>query len=208
MFARLFNPDAPFWVAVGRIADLVWLNVLFVLTCLPIVTAGGALTALYDTVWRLGEDRGGSVTREYWRSLRENFWRSTGYWAFFLPIGGALTLSWIALPIAELAVIKVLLTLVYLIVFPFPWFLQARFSNTFWGTLKNSVVIPLVRLPFAFGVVLINIVLLCLVIWTIIDLPQIIPLFVLAGFAFPTAASMPLLNRAISPWTGTSTEEA
>lgn len=200
MFQRLFNLDAPFWVAVSRVADLVWLNVLFVVTSLPLVTVGASLCALYDTAWRLGEEKGGSVTREYLGSFKENFWTGTGLWGIFLPVGAALAASWIFVPTAELAILKTLFSAVYLIIFPFPWFLQTRFQNSFWGTLKNSFLIPMIRLPLALGIVTINGVILGLAIWTVIDLPQIVPLFLLVGFALPVAATIPLLNRTISLW--------
>lgn len=207
MMARIFNPESPFWVAVSRVADLVWLNILFVFCSIPIVTIGGALTALYDTAWRLSADVGGSVTREFFGSLRRNFWPSTALWLVFAPAGAALLWAWLFLPISELAVMKLLLSVVYVLIFPFPWFLQARFVNTVWGTLKNSLLMPLSRLPFAAGALLINLVLIALAVWTVIDLPQIIPLFLLVGFALPTAATMPLLTRVISPWVERPTTE-
>ncbi len=200
MFGKLFNPEAPFWVGVARFADLVWLNVLFCVTLLPLVTGGAALTALYDTAWRWGEERGRGVTRDYFAAFRDNFVQSTVLWLLVAPVGVLLMAAWIFLPLSELAVLKVLLSLVYMLIFPFVWFLQARFENSFWGTLRNSVLIPLSQLPFAAGVLAINAGILGLSVWTAIELPQILPILVLLGAALPVAASMPLLNRAVSPW--------
>ncbi len=200
MFGRFFNLEAPFWVGVAKVADLVWLNILFVVTSLPVITMGAAFVALYDTAWRQGEGMGSSVTKQYFRSMRINFGKATLLWLVVGPIGALLVFSWVYLPVRELLVMKSLLSLVYLLIFPYVWFLQARFENPVWRTLKNSVLIPIGRLPFATGVLLIDAALLALTILTTYLFPQVLPLILLVGFALPPAATMPLLNRTVSPW--------
>ena len=44
---RFFNMDNKFFVFMGKIADLCMLNLLCIICCIPIVTAGASLTALY-----------------------------------------------------------------------------------------------------------------------------------------------------------------
>lgn len=44
---RLFNMDNKFFTVMGRVADLIMLNVVFLICCLPIVTIGASLTALH-----------------------------------------------------------------------------------------------------------------------------------------------------------------
>ena len=34
---RLFNPDNPFWLGMGKIFDIFVLNVLWLLCCIPVV---------------------------------------------------------------------------------------------------------------------------------------------------------------------------
>ena len=43
---RFFNMDNKFFTVMGRVADLIMLNVVFLICCLPIVTIGASLTAL------------------------------------------------------------------------------------------------------------------------------------------------------------------
>ena len=119
MFGGVFNSETPFWQGVARIADIVLLNLYFVLTAWPIVTAGASLAALYDCSWRLQDDRGGGTTKMYFRSFAANFGRATAIWAVVGPVGIALGCAWIFLPIAELTVIKTVLTLAYLLVLPY-----------------------------------------------------------------------------------------
>ena len=44
---RLFNLDSPIMVFLGKVGDLIWLNVLTMICCIPIVTVGASITALH-----------------------------------------------------------------------------------------------------------------------------------------------------------------
>ena len=62
MFGRIFDTEAPFWQGVARVGDLVLLNLLLIASSIPLVTFGAAMTALYDTLWRLHDGQGGGTT--------------------------------------------------------------------------------------------------------------------------------------------------
>ena len=42
---KIFNLDSPIMRALGRLADIVVLNILTFICCIPIITIGAALTA-------------------------------------------------------------------------------------------------------------------------------------------------------------------
>ena len=44
---RLFNIDNPIMQFISKIFDLVMLNLIFVLSCIPVITVGASLSALY-----------------------------------------------------------------------------------------------------------------------------------------------------------------
>ena len=44
---KLFNLDSPVMVFLSKVANLMILNVLTIICCIPIFTAGAAITALY-----------------------------------------------------------------------------------------------------------------------------------------------------------------
>lgn len=200
MFARLFNPETPFWRAMGTIADIIWVNVLFILTSVPIVTLGASLTALYGTCMRLqaGSDQG--VNRTFFRLFKTNFWPATALWGVYGPVGLALAASWIYLPEVGYLPLKAAFTACYLFVFPFPWVLQATFANTFSATLKNSFVIPLARLPYALGVGAVTALIVGVFAATTAYLPALLPPLLLAGFGLLVSAQVPLILRTLSPW--------
>ena len=53
MLKKLFDMDNPVMQALSTAADLLVLNMLTLLCCLPVVTAGAALTALHDVVYKI-----------------------------------------------------------------------------------------------------------------------------------------------------------
>ena len=54
---KLFSPDSKFMRAMSRLGDLLLLNLVFLLCCLPLVTVGAAQTALYTVCFRLIRDQ-------------------------------------------------------------------------------------------------------------------------------------------------------
>ena len=67
---KFFSLDSPFMRAMSRIADLMILNFLFILTSIPIFTIGAGLTALYTVCFRLGTDDEGSTAKDYFRAFK------------------------------------------------------------------------------------------------------------------------------------------
>lgn len=203
MFERVFSRAAPLWRAASTLGDIMLVNALLLLTALPIVTFGAGLTAAYDTARHAHGEMDDGIARVFWRSFRTNFARSTALWAVLGTFGVGVAALWVLLPAAELAVMKTLITMLYLLVFPFVWALEARFENTAFRTLRNATLIAVGRLPIAAGVLAIHVVLASIFIATWIMMPQALALLILMGYPLTIWASTPLLERAIAPLRGT-----
>ena len=88
---RLFSGDNVFTRFMNRIGILFAANVLFILCCIPVVTAGAGLAALYYTMLRaLREDGDIKPVRVFWAGLKENFRQATLVW--LVLVGFALLL--------------------------------------------------------------------------------------------------------------------
>lgn len=74
-----------------KVGDLLLVNLLFVLCSLPVVTIGASATAMYYVLGRIRRQEG-TVTKDFFRSFRENFWQATLYWGMLLLT--ALALYW------------------------------------------------------------------------------------------------------------------
>lgn len=67
--------------------DMILLNILFVFSCLPIITYGAAVGALYFSVSHLEEKRrNGGAAAMYWKRLKLNFRKAAGLWCVLLAV--------------------------------------------------------------------------------------------------------------------------
>lgn len=196
---RFFQHDAPAWRAASALGDLILLNILTVVCCLPVVTAGASLTALADTCRRMSAGDESPVWRLFGTSLRANFAASTAAWAVVGPVGALLTASWIFLRTPDLLVLKVLLTLCFLLGFPFLFSLLARFENRWHRHLVNAWLIAVGNLPIALGVLVIHAGFIALLVAVTVYAPQGLALLLLIGVSLPWMAATPLIERAFRP---------
>ena len=90
MFQGLFNYDNPVWSFIGKLGDLVLLNLLWVICCIPVFTAGAATTAVYYVTLKLVRDDDGSTIKSFFHSFTQNFKQATAIWLMILVAGGLL----------------------------------------------------------------------------------------------------------------------
>ncbi len=77
---NLFNEDNflhRFFLSAG---GFIGLNLLWIVTSLPVITIGASTTALYYCGLKLHKDRDISIWKCYWRSFRGNFLQATVVW--------------------------------------------------------------------------------------------------------------------------------
>lgn len=80
----MFRIDGKFFGALSKLADLVILNILFLACCLPVVTIGASITALYAVTKKMAEDREGYIFKGFFISFKDNFKQSTIMWLILL----------------------------------------------------------------------------------------------------------------------------
>ena len=69
----MLQKDGKFVKVLNRIADLVGLNLLAILFCIPIITIGASITAVYGCIFRIQEKREGYLTKDFWKLFKECF---------------------------------------------------------------------------------------------------------------------------------------
>ena len=90
---KIFNYDGPLMTVLTQIFDLVVLNLITLVMCVPIVTAGASLTAMHYVLWHSVRQEGDSVWKMYWRSFRQNFRQATLIWLGVLAVIAVLLLG-------------------------------------------------------------------------------------------------------------------
>lgn len=86
------NLDGTILTALTRIFDSLVATLLFILCCLPIVTIGAALSAMYATMIRVAGDGCSSVIRCFFGAFRDNFRQATLLW-LLAALAGAVVVA-------------------------------------------------------------------------------------------------------------------
>lgn len=204
----LFDPDSLFYRILLFLTDLVVLNVLFLLTCLPVFTIGPSLTALYTVAFRLGTPREGGVTRDYFRAFRANFRQGVilGLLATVWVAAAAFCLYWAArqntatLVAFGSVVCLGVMTLGY--VFP----LLSRFDNTCPGTLKNAMLLCLGHLPRSIVVGAVNVLPVILILTYPATFFELGLIWLLVWFSASAYGNCRLLAAVFAPYLGQAGE--
>ena len=66
----MLQNDGKFVKVLNRIADLVGLNLLAILFCIPIVTIGASITAVYGCIFRIQEKKEGYLIKDFWKLFK------------------------------------------------------------------------------------------------------------------------------------------
>lgn len=145
----LFNVDGPVLQFVNKIVYSVYLNILWFLCCIPVITVGASTTALFYVTLKISKNEEGNITKAFFRSFRENFRQGTLIWLILLALGIILgvdgyvlyhmrfeNLFW-TLCTAVFCVAAIAYAIVLMYIFP----LLARFDNTTGAMFKNALFI-------------------------------------------------------------------
>ncbi|EET59115.1 hypothetical protein BRYFOR_09024 [Marvinbryantia formatexigens DSM 14469] len=150
---NLMNQDNIVHVILNKIGDIVLCNLLFLLCCIPVVTIGPSLTALYHCMLRTVKGNLNGAVKTFFRAFRENFRQSLTVWLLILAAGlillfnirflqsrtesAALALLWCS------AGILCLLFLFALYIFP----VIAAFSNRLSALCRNAFLLAFMHFP-------------------------------------------------------------
>ena len=105
--------DNPVIRFLNKLTDLIFLNFLFLVFSLPVVTMGAALSAMYAVNLRSVREGDGYVAKRFWKAFRESFWQATAAWLVFLAAAGVLFLDfrfWMAADTGSMGKVMLLLS--------------------------------------------------------------------------------------------------
>ena len=166
MSSEGFNYDNMFIRLLNRLGDVFILSIIFTLCCIPIVTIGPALTALYYTAMKgitVGE---GYVTKYFFNSFKQNLKQGIAIFlinALAIFVFGVDLWFWIKqwkdarLGVARIMIIiSVVLLMVAIMIFIFVFPLQAKFDNKIKVQIRNAFLLSIKFFPTTLAVMLIT----------------------------------------------------
>lgn len=194
---KLLSLDSPVMRFLSKTADIILLNALFLICCLPIITIGAALTALFACTMKLVKNEEGYLIRSFFIAFKDNFRQSTAAWCILISIGGIAVFDFLSVP-SSLPYIGAALHILLGIVILFTLFgaayvfpCLAKFKGSLKEMIKNSFLIGMANLPAT--VALIALPVLAVVLSLFFGLSAACLFFTLLGFSLTAfAASFPL----------------
>lgn len=146
---HLFNLDGPVLQFINKIVYSVYLNILWFICCIPVITIGASTTALFYVTLKISKNEEGSITKAFFHSFKENLRQGTVIWLILLAFGIILGIDgyvlyhmrfenvfW-TLCTAVFCVAAAAYAIILMYIFP----LLARFDNTIGAMFKNALFI-------------------------------------------------------------------
>ena len=160
---NLLNLDNKFFRFLGKVADLVILNVLWLICCLPILTIGASTTALYYSVFKIQKNEESYIWRLFFQSFRLNLRQGTLFTIIFLLLGVFLTIDIYAYSNSGaienvILVLIVILIMIWLMTLSYVFPFLSWFQNSAKETLKNAFYMSIGNLPYTVLIVILNMI--------------------------------------------------
>lgn len=196
----IFNTDNLFMRICEKILDLVTVNLLFLLSCLPLVTIGIAKISLYETLFEIKGARRVKVTAIYMQAFRKN-------WKVGLKLG-LLELLLVGISLFDLVLfwkqetmlfqmlkatcigVIIFTSLLFLCIYP----LAAKFEMTVKDLLQTGLIMVSLHFPWFF----LMIALLAVIVFFLSSSGFVLllgfTLFVLVGFAALGFLQLPIME--------------
>ena len=187
---NLFRYDNKFFEALGKISNIVILNLLCILSCLPIITIGASVTSTYFVAMQIVKDEESYIIKEFIKRFKENFIISTKIWIIMMIIGGVLCFDFYISKliineymriILQFILLMISIIFVFSITYVFP--IASKFENTVKNTMINSILISIQHLPHTIVMTLVNLSPIILIFMLSDYWGQILFFYTVIGFA-------------------------
>lgn len=146
-----FDIDNPVWSKVSKVIDIIILNFLFLLCCIPVFTISTSFTALYFTALRIVSGTETYVSAEFFKSFKSNF--KQAFLSGVIVFDGAVILAVITYfsyiyRIDILRAVMVVVDVMYAAVVSYVYPLLAKFTLSNRQLLLDSVLMAFRHFPY------------------------------------------------------------
>lgn len=203
---NLLNEDNVIHIFLNKLGDIIVSNLLFLVCCIPIITIGPALTALYHCMLRTVKGNNNGTTKTFFRAFKENFCQSLIVWLGLLAVAFILflnirflqnTASVVSKPLFYVSLgIAGLVIILALYIFP----VIAAFANTTVNLLKNAYVFAFLHFPSTLAIAVITILPMFMTYRDIKLMPLYACCWFFFGFGLTAYVNSLLLYRMFKPF--------
>lgn len=195
---KWFDIESPLIQFLNKVADLMWLNILTLLCCIPIITVGASLTSAHYVALKLHRNEEGYITKDFFRSFKMNFKQSTAIWMIILLVLIVFSADFyimnnveeVKIPTA-LQVVIMAIAILFLFMVLWVFAVQAKFVNTVTKTIKNAFALSVIQIPRTILMVILYVLPYVLCIFSL----RLFPIILVLGISVPVYVSAMLYNK-------------
>ena len=184
---NIFEEGSPVQRFLNKMADLLILNIITVLMCLPIITAGAALTAMHYVLLKMVRGEEGYIIKSFFRSFKREFRQATVLWILYVALAALMASNlvlvlqgsgrypiWLPSSIVVVAVLELMFMI-------YTFAMLSRFDDTIYHTLLNAVTLTFAELPRSLEMAVITIIPLI----AFFRVSILLPVLILFGLSVP-----------------------
>lgn len=194
---KWFDIESPLIQGLNKVADLMWLNILTLIFCIPVITAGCALTSAHYVALKMKRNEEGYITKDFFKAFKMNFKQSTLIWLLVLLIAFIFALDFYIIKeggivlsnVLQVILMAVCCLFIFTVIWVFP--VQAKFVNTIKETIKNAFALSIIQIPKTLLMLVVYMLPYVILYFTL----QVFPLVLLFGISAPVYVSAMLYNK-------------
>ena len=198
---RFFSDDNLLFRLLGHMADLLVLNLLWLLCSLPIITIGASTTALYYCTLKIVEKEDAGLIAKFFRSFRMNLRQGIILTLLYATLSALLIADALISFRSDFMIGKLFLLLlpallvITIVSATYSYPLLARFDNTCPAILRLSLFMGVRHLPCTIAMVALNLLVPALLLAAPYLFWQSFPFWLLLGFAVIALINSLMLAR-------------
>lgn len=199
---NLFNLESPLMQMLTRIGDMILLNVLFLICCIPVITAGASIAAMHKMLQEIVYDVDSSTVKGFFRAFKANFKQATVVWLVMLLIIASLFCDYLLIitffsgsnAVKWMLILLVVLAALVSAIAAYMIPLLVRYENKLRQHLNNAVILAIIKLPRTLGLLALNFLPLIILALNLNVFIQTLIFWIFIGFAFTTYLECILLQ--------------
>ena len=213
---NIFSPEGALFRIVERLTNLVVLNLLYLLFCIPIITIGPATAALHYVTLKYAANEEDRVWAPFIHSFKQNFKQGiiVGFLTTVVGVFLAFDLYWIYQMVnAGQAFDKIVLVLVslaciiYLMVTAYIYPLLARYDNALKQMFRTALILAIRHLPATVCLAIISAAPIVLLMYTPTTFMLVLTFYFFIGYAAIALLHDKLIHRIFVQYTPAEPQE-
>lgn len=161
--SNLFDMNNRFFQIMGRISDLIILNILCLICCIPVITAGASITALYFVTMKMVKNEESYVIKSFFKSFRQNFKQATCIHFIFLVAAALIFFDFRITGQLQKGPLTTVMfyaffcvTFLFILITLYAYPLLAKFYNSTKNILLNSILMAIRHLPYTVFMIIVT----------------------------------------------------